>query len=605
MSKSLISKPWRTRIVQTWRAYAWAAWAVLGVLALLVLALGYVGFERQSAATNAGRTPLDNLYLALLLFFFNPAQNPGVGPYLEAARYLAILVAAGAVFKTLRIVFNEQVQAFELSLVKDHVIICGLGDKGLLLAQSFRNPEDAMTVVVVEADQNHQSLSAVREAGALVCIGDASTKEILTKARVQRAKYLIAVCDQDDINADIAAQTLKLLDEQASKLRAPKRRARKLLCIVHLVDDNLRDLLEEAFVGQGQSDSCRLEFFNVYDSGSSTLLKQHPTALVYEPEPHILLIGLGLLGQNFLERALRERQRSAGGRERLRVTVVDPQATEKMKTLFHRAHLAPDLCELVKHDMDARSPAFERAQWLRDDSGVFQTPTVAYICLEEDNLTLAVGLRLCSDLQQAPCRVVMCLQGKSDLPSLLDTSRHAGNENPKYDGLKIFNLLKGVCNTELVRGGTTEMLAKAIHAHYCNPQLAPKEWEELWEKLSEMEQEINRCPADHIGIKLHSIGCGIVPLADDDKALSFQFSADEINKLALMEHERWWEEKHQAGFTQGKKDEDQKKHPDCCHWDDLGAEAQEKNRRHIEALPKILYSAGYQIRRLHSTETTP
>ena len=604
---------WRNKTVRAWRGYSWA---VLGGLALVTLVLGYIGFAQQSAAKNLERTPSDNLYLALLLFFFNPAEGPHIGPYLEAARFLSITVASVAVFKTLKLVFNEQYQALKLRCVKNHVVICGLGEKGLLFTQSFCSAGDDTPVVVVEFDENNRFIPTARELGALVCHGDASTGAILKKARVQHAKCLIAVCGADNTNVDIAAQARTLLQAQT---QAAQFHTTTLLCIVHLVDDNLRDVLEETFIAEGQSDSCRIEFFNVYDSGARALIddliERYPVRKASETSQrtlHVVVLGLGWLGWNVLEKIIANRSRIHG--RQLHLTVIGPQAETRIGCW---SAALQDRLNLRVQGIHMEVEEFAHAAWLSHIAN--RAPIcIAYVCLEDDNLTLSSALQLHRGRRgqgSTPDQVVACLQNESGLASLLNTnpssqkikSALTGGEQSGSDKAELhtFALLGETCNAQLLHRGTGERIAREIHKHFSGDGWRP------WHELEPHLQESNRRAADHIGAKLKRIHCSIGALVDHRTASSFRFAdgkdggTNEIEILAKMEHKRWWKEKEQADWSYAvRRDDDQRKHPDCQDWGALSDESRERNRQHIRDLPEILADAGYQIQRMDVPDTT-
>jgi hypothetical protein len=59
----------------------------------------------------------------------------------------------------------------------------------------------------------------------------------------------------------------------------------------------------------------------------------------------------------------------------------------------------------------------------------------------------------------------------------------------------------------------------------------------------------------------NEIGCQVVPLRDW-AAIDFTFADEEIEKLAEMEHERWWDERRADGWSVGEEnDEKLKKNP--------------------------------------------
>ncbi len=151
-------------------------------------------------------------------------------------------------------------------------------------------------------------------------------------------------------------------------------------------------------------------------------------------------------------------------------------------------------------------------------------------------------------------------------------------------------------------------MARAIHEDYvshqkaagatpgANPSMA------AWDDLPEDLKESNRQQADHIEMKLAAIGCGIQALTDW-RAASLEGLPDEVRavfdveRLARMEHERWWEERKRQGwsFAPGQKDLAKKTSPYLVPWKDLPPEIQEYDRNTVRGLPSFLAQAGFQV----------
>lgn len=166
-----------------------------------------------------------------------------------------------------------------------------------------------------------------------------------------------------------------------------------------------------------------------------------------------------------------------------------------------------------------------------------------------------------------------------------------------------FELLDRTCNPKEVLGGIHETIAQGLHEHYVlqqerlgyTPETNPSMVS--WEELSEDLKESNRRQADHIGVKLKEVKCDVLLLTDWDAEL-FQFTPEEVETLAKMEHERWMKDLLEQGWTRGpKKDANKKIHPDLVSWDELPEGEKEKNRNFISSLPKILSAVDLQIYR--------
>ena len=122
-----------------------------------------------------------------------------------------------------------------------------------------------------------------------------------------------------------------------------------------------------------------------------------------------------------------------------------------------------------------------------------------------------------------------------------------------------------------------------------------------WEDLPESLQQSNRRFADGIGAHLDNNRCVIVPDElggrDDER---FHFADEELTSLAEEEHNRWMKDLIADGWewTDGEKDPEEKLHPKLVPWRDLLPEDQQRDRDLISAVPQMLASVGYEIRRL-------
>ena len=175
------------------------------------------------------------------------------------------------------------------------------------------------------------------------------------------------------------------------------------------------------------------------------------------------------------------------------------------------------------------------------------------------------------------------------------------------EDLYAFCLLDSTCAPDVVIGGSREVIARAIHEDYImneaakgntpksNPSMVP------WEMLPDDLKESNRQQADHLSIRLKAFDYEIAALTDFDRA-SFEFSPDEIEGMARMEHERWYEEKRDAGYSYGPGPKTSKTHPDLVPYDSLSEEAKDKDRRMVKGLPRFLAKAGFQIGRIRGAE---
>jgi len=162
-----------------------------------------------------------------------------------------------------------------------------------------------------------------------------------------------------------------------------------------------------------------------------------------------------------------------------------------------------------------------------------------------------------------------------------------------------FGAFDDVCNTEMIERGLLDSMAKALHSTYVRKwgkegvSLEDSLTSVAWEELPEEWKESNRRQADHIAVKARQIGCHLKRGKPDP---SFQFSPEEIEKLAEIEHRRWIADRKLSGWTYGPtKDLKLKHHPMLVDWEFLPEVEREKDRDFIRAIPAILEVAGFAI----------
>jgi hypothetical protein len=567
-------------------------WLLISTLAVLALVLGLIGFRKYFTALDQPRSFWDVLYLALQLFTLESGSvyGPAVGWELEAARLLAPGIAAIAAVKAFALVFREQLQLFRMRFVRGHVVICGLGRKGLRLARQLR--AEGRRVVAIERDEGNDHIAQCRDLGVVVLPGDAADVEMLRKARLGEAACVVAVCGDDGANAEVAVHAREL---------AQWRRGQPLQAVVHITDPQLCRLLVEQELERRQRDPYRLEFFNVFDIGARSWLSLHPATAGPDgrplPAPHLALVGLGRMGESLLVQAARG-WRDTGADGEFRVTVIDRVATAKVASLCHRYPRLAQACRLTALDMDVESPEFHRGEFLQAPDGT----TAAYICLDNDALGLAAALALQHRTRNLGIPVVVRMTGDAGLATLLRGDEAASGALP---AIQAFSLLDQACRPEQILAGTHEALAQSIHADYCrhqrergetpatNPAMVP------WDDLPEHLRDSNRDQAAHIGVKLRELGCGLAPLTDWDEKL-FAFTTDEVERLARLEHDRWVDERRRAGWRPGPaKDVDRKISPYLVPWEALTEPVRDQDREPVRQLPRFLAGAGFKIIRLN------
>ena len=601
MKNSALTK-WRRRLRRFLRKYLriwWQTyqWPIIGVIALIALALGYIGFNKYFINLGESRSPFDIFYLTFQLFVMESGSiSSPVSWQLEVARWLAPTLAAYTVVRAIAVIFHEQLQLLRVRFISDHIVICGLGRKGLLLTKRFTAL--GYKVVVIEQNEGNDMIDQCGEEGAIVLIGSATDPNLLWRARIHTANYLVSVCGDDGVNAEVAVHARELVRDRNGKV---------LTCIVHIVDPQLCLLLGEQEIGAGSVDAFRLEFFNNFDSGARAWLKEYPafdevTGKVNNTWPHLLIVGIGRMGESLIVHLAKKwKGLSLSIKEKLRITIIDKDAVSKLDSLCLRYPRLENVCDLIPLQMNINSPDFQRADFLFNDKTKCDI-TKVFICLDNNSFGLSAALVLYDRLRKFQVPIVVRMDHDAGLASLLGGEHETGGS---FEVLSAFGLLDRSFRPELLFEGTHEILARAIHESYRNKQEAKGQTIETnasmvpWDKLPENLKESNRRQADHIGIKLKAIGCAIAPMTDWDAEL-FKFTKEEIDVMVKMEHERWLSERLQAGWKlKGlKKNIWDKTSPDLVPTDKLSEDAIQLDRNPVEELPLYLAEVGFQIYRI-------
>lgn len=575
-------------------------WQLLAVAWLVTLAFGcwawYLEYQLlvDLGEAESARTASDILYNALGLFTLNSAG--AVYPLvwqLEVARFLAPLVAAFTAVKTLGLVLTAQAFRFRQRFARDHVVVCGLGQRGLRLGMELR--KRGTRVVVIEHDQADALLDTCRQADIDVITADATERHVLQLARVDTASHVVAVCGQDAVNAEIAAETAALTST---------RRGAPLHCLVHIVDAQLWRLLRERELGDDPATPFRLEFFNLFESGARAILREFPPFPEEAEEdaaaPHVLIVGLGRLGEHIaLRMAWEWHRRLRRGGAPLTMSVLDSAARERCQALADRYPQLAKSCDLRPVELDACSPAFERCEFLLDDQDKCCVTDV-YVCLDDDTRALSAALTLHRQTRERGVPIVVRLDGGRGLAELLGGRTASAAE---FSDIHSFSLLDATCQADLVLRGTHESLARGVHDLYVaeqakaghtrddNPLVVP------WDELPPDIKESNRRAADHIRVMLTAAGYSIAPLEDWDADL-FRFSISEVETMGDLEHERWIRERQSGGwkYAPGARSNEAKTSPYLVPWDQLPEDVKDYDRATVRRVPALLAEVGLQVR---------
>lgn len=92
--------------------------------------------------------------------------------------------------------------------MRNHVIVCGLGNMGFRLLGEFA--DQGVEVVAIESDEDSRHVAAARRMGIPVVVGDATLTETLKAAQVEHAQAVVTATDNDvaDLQAAVNARAI-------------------------------------------------------------------------------------------------------------------------------------------------------------------------------------------------------------------------------------------------------------------------------------------------------------------------------------------------------------------------------------------------------------
>lgn len=580
-----VAAPW----MRLFRSHQWVFIAILAVIAFI---MGYYGFEISAKPEPNVST---KIYLTLQLFTLTSGYYPIDANWtLDIARFLAPVVGFWAIFRLFSVFLGEQLQRLRVRLLRKHVVVCGLGDKGATISLELHKA--GKQVVVIEKNHENPYIVSCANAGIFVFHGNATDAEVLNRAGITQASYLLAVCPDDETNLSIMSKTRELVDG---------RRKGRINCIVHLSDPNTSDLFSPLEI-QADTPSFSMEIYDIYASGALAVLDKLPDFSMQSEPYHLVIVGHSNLARNILLKASRSWFFYSQETSRISIDLIDPLADQIKTDLEKKYPSLSKSCELTSFPVDARSHNMF-LDFLRQERAEKTKTLHICLCEQEDTQNLSVAIAIMHQLNETnnfvdafnSINIVICIWTLNSMAKLLKKS--IGSSSDRIN-LIIFDFLGESCQPRYFLNGTHEIIARSIHEDYLrrefekgktintNKNMVP------WIQLDEQFKDSNRTLARTIPDKLKMIGCDILPLIDWNSPL-FVFSQAELDQLAEAEHNRWQNEKKKQGwiYASGPKNSDTKTHPDLVPWSQLQESEKRKNHDIISHLPSALALAGVQI----------
>jgi hypothetical protein len=551
------------------------------VIALVSFTCGYIGLRRWILAepeSEFSSHPLDLIYYDLQLFVLGspPLDEGGDFPLLlDLARFAAPMVTAYALAEAARVIFANELRRFRNRNARGHVIVCGDGLVATTLTRRLRATGRRVVTVPLEA--------VVTESGSTRIAGTAHDPDLLRAAGLSRARAVYACTDDSATNAAIA-------------LAATRRGRSPLAAYAQVTDPELCLALQARHLGLARPDGARLDFFNIDDLAARKLFGQAPLLPVGNEPPVVVVLGATAFGRAVLVETARQwRVRQPGGPARIRVALVDEEATEAARQLSHRYPFLTQVCRIEPYDGGLPE--------LLAGGGFPLPPDRVFICYDDEEQALKTALTTEQLWHGGPGSVLVRLDRLADLREAFGSDPDVGVLDDLSGALRLYGVVHAACDPDLIGDDLVERLARVIHESYLmsrgrhGDRTGPDPALASWERLPERLRQDNRAQARDIGRKLRELGCALSPRVGPGS--EYVLAESEIERLAVLEHERWVAEKVAAGWRYADdKDEARLLHPAVSGWQDLSDDLRVRNHDLIRDLPAILADAGFRIVRV-------
>ncbi len=587
------------------------------ILIILIIVFGLWGFYLMS--TSSDNNDYKNVKLLTILYDtirliigeWNLPPYALIPWQVEVGRFSGLFLLGFTVFNAIWYFFRSN---FLLSfLYKNHVVICGLGERGFALGKDFLEKGylgKKYKVVAIEKEKQSEYIIKFKEIGGIVLNGDGSDKEMLKKAKINIAKLIIAVTGNDLSNLEIAININDLLSSE--KTRKSKE---QLKIYIHVSDlKNAEILIKNEII----KDSKVLEniIFNLHDNAARELFKSRPlySTPTFDAKDEnnqkqftMLIIGFDQTGEALLRQAAKIAH--FANLKKPQFIVVDSNIDQKEKYFTYKY---PEIknCSDIKFAKCKDEKTGQESDYYIKSKEFYEeliTENVDYIvvCLKNDELSLNIGLNIIDHylvklgISEDELPIIAIKSFKQ--PSLTRAVSNISTTSKSI--LSLFGTFESICNADTIIDEKFDIMAIAVNLYYAELYQGTKEWS----KIIITDKESNRANAEHIDTKLYLLGLKYIKadeLNDKIEVITeenyHEYLSPKLDLLSKIEHKRWNAFHYINDWKYGNKKNKEKRIHNCLvEWDNLTEEDKNKDRDLVKAInSKILKSAGYKIVKL-------
>jgi voltage-gated potassium channel Kch len=585
-------------------------------LGALTIGFGYWGY----VIAEPDSTVLEHIRQVFVLFLpWNVLIEVPEGDWpLQVGRILGTLTFITVVVQALIEGIYLQWDLTSLKRKRGHIIILGFGRCGQQLCLDFLR--DGETVIAVEPEPTEQQQEFCRRnRGVTLVTGDASDPNTLKQVAIHRAERAVFISARDTSNLEGATQMRSFIQQQGRRRRRRLGHRPEQFAHVQILDAKLIASIKDYphFVREDIENQFKVATFNFYALAARQFLLRYPiyryADMRGQERVHVVIVGFEEMGQHIaLQVAVNAHYRDF---EQPAITVLDPQAARRRDEFLCRypGMNKPEVCELRFIHFDSQVQRFDEP---RDDwhdvcaAGIQPAddrPASLLRCLdqlypsaygssvsafvigfpdEQENVGIALQLRTATQTVRYGLAPIFLHMTQDDLPDILPG---VAATQSFQSVMQSFGMAREICTRAEVVDASSDALAQFLHEDYREHH--PEANAEPWETLDETYREATRAAADHLPVKLSSIGC-IVPGLPSQWAPAIDLRLHK-DYLARLEHQRWRAERRVSGWQFGDRlDLQRKLDPELDAVEHVPERTRARRREHIEALQRSFGDKG-------------
>jgi len=474
-------------------------------------------------------------------------------------------------FRSFQKVFSEQFNLLKASFKQNHVISVGISKKGRQLFKSLKE-DYQQKGIAIEKETEHADINSVKKQGHLVIIGNAEEESTLLEAGIKRASSLIVFLENEQTVIEIIESVQDIYDKSKCQ--------NNLLCFLHISSPRLIDLVKNTGIHL-DNNQIQLRFFNIHKMLARQFFSQFPIDLQRSGKKlsdinKIVFLGYGDFAKAMLVQAMRIFHISV--ENDLKIAVYSEQADKDRNYFKEQYPKADKIFPIEFHNFQGTYNELVAREELLEKGD----ETLFIIAFDQDQTNLNTALELLDKTQNSKFPIyVLNAEGKG-LRKLIRYSEES-------DRIKFFGQMEDICNLEFITGNKQDKLAQAIHDDYrkllSGASSESAKYTSDWLTLSEDAKDASRAQADHIPYKF-LLTHKDWPASNPDQ---LNFSDDEVETLAIIEHNRWMAHRYINGWDYGEvRNDAQKLHPSLIPWEVLSESEKQKDRDTILRIKILL-----------------